>query len=91
MQRHPRAASAIEAWTKANGYEAAIWAALESNFHEAKKASEPFSVPAARRYLDQKVTAEQRTVAFAYIRSAPSSVRTPVRDAAAKKCWPYLT
>jgi hypothetical protein len=88
---HPRAVDVIEAWTKATGYDAAIWTALESNFHKEDKAGEPFNVPAALRYLDQKVTAEQRTVAFAYIRSAPSSVRTPVRDAAAAKWWPYVT
>ena len=90
---HPRAVDVIEAWTKANGYDAAIWTALESNFHKADKAGEPFSVPAALRYLDsnQKLDDTQRTSAFAYIRSAPSSVRTPVRDAAAAKWWPYVT
>jgi hypothetical protein len=91
--RHPRAVDVIEAWTKANGYDAGIWTALETNFHKADKAGEPFSVLAALRYLDsnQKLDATQRTSAFVYIRSAPSSVGTPVRDAAAAKWWPYVT
>jgi len=93
MGHHSGTVVVIEAWTKAKGYDAAIWTALESNFHKADKAGEPFSVPAAIRYLDnnQKLDATERTSAFAYIRSAPSSVRTPVRNAVAAKWWPYVT
>ena len=43
MERHPQAVATIKAWAKANGYDAAIWTAVASNFHEPDKAAEPFS------------------------------------------------
>lgn len=52
MERHPQAVATIKAWADANGYDAAIWTALASNFHDPDKAAEPFSVEAAIRYLE---------------------------------------
>jgi hypothetical protein len=40
-QRHPQAIGTIKAWARSNGYHAAIWTALASNFHERDKAG-PF-------------------------------------------------
>ncbi len=34
MQRHPEAVATIAAWAQTNGYDAAIWTALASNFEE---------------------------------------------------------
>lgn len=86
MERHPQAVTTIDAWAKANGYDAAIWTALASNFHEPDKAAEPFSVEAAIRYLET-LDAPKRAAALAYIRSAPPEVQTPVR-AAVNARWP---
>src|SRR5277367_5264124 len=47
MDRHPHALITIKAWAKTNAFDAAIWTALSSNFHETEKAGEPFSVEAA--------------------------------------------
>ena len=52
MERHSKAAATIKTWAQANGFDAAIWTALASNFHEPDKAGEPFSVEAAIRYLE---------------------------------------
>jgi hypothetical protein len=84
--RHPRSVEAIDAWIAANGYDAAIWTALASNFHEPNKAGEPFSVDAAIRYLE---TRDEATLdkALTYIRRAPTEVQTPVR-AAVNARWP---
>ena len=40
IERHPQAVKTIAAWVNANGFDAAIWAAFESNF--AEKAGELF-------------------------------------------------
>jgi hypothetical protein len=86
MQRHPQAVAAIKAWAKANGYDAAIWTALASNFREPDKAAERFSVEAAIRYLEA-LDAPKRAAALGYIRSAPPEVQTPVR-AVVNARWP---
>lgn len=86
VKRHPQSVAAITAWVKANDYDAAIWTALASNFHEPERAGEPFSVEAAIRYLD-----ELDKVCFAkalhYIWNAPPEVQTPVRTAVNAR-WP---
>jgi hypothetical protein len=87
MQRHPQAVVTITAWATSNGYDAAIWTALASNFDD--HGGEPFSVTAAIRYLE---TLEGRDAAkfgltLAYIRNAPTEVQTPVRDEVNKR-WP---
>ncbi|MCW5725612.1 MAG: hypothetical protein KIS81_11750 [Maricaulaceae bacterium] len=84
--RHPRSVEAIEAWIAANGYDAAIWTALASNFHEPNKAGEPFSIEAAIRYLAAQ-DAQTLNMALAYIRRAPAEVQTPVRTTVNAR-WP---
>lgn len=77
----------IAAWAQANGYDAAIWTALESNFREV--VGEPFSVTAAMQYLETLEGQDANTFASAldHIRSAPSEVETAVRDAVVRR-WP---
>ena len=84
--RHPEAVAAIRTWTHANGFDAAIWTALASNFDGADKAGEPFSVEAAIRYL-KRLNEARLGAALGYIRSAPPEVQTPVR-AAVNARWP---
>lgn len=86
MERHPKAVAAITAWAKANGYDAAIWTALASNFHEPDKAGEPFSVDATIRYLDQ-LDRLNFAKALRYIWNAPPEIQTPIR-AAVNARWP---
>ena len=86
VERHPQAVATIDAWAKANGYDAAIWTALARNFHEPDKAGEPFSVEAAIRNLET-LEAPKLCAALGYIRSAPPEVQTPVR-AAVNARWP---
>lgn len=89
MERHPQAVATIAAWSTANGYDAAIWTALASNFHEHGKAGELFSVAAAIGYLEQleRDDAARFARALAYIRKAPPEVETPVREGVARR-WP---
>ncbi len=89
MQRHPKAVAAIAAWAESNGYDAAIWAALKSNFDEPDKGGELFPVTAAIRYLEtlESRDAAKFAQALAYIRNAPVEVETPVRDEVNKR-WP---
>lgn len=89
MRRHPEAIATIAAWSTANGFDAAIWTALESNFGEHGKGGEPFSVTAAIRYLAklEERDAAQFARALDYIRKAPPEIETPVRDEVAKR-WP---
>ncbi len=88
MQRHPQAVATIAAWATANGYDAAIWTALASNFGEPDKGGEPFSVTAAIRYLEKLEARDPAKFARAldYIRKAPPEIDTPVRDEV-KKRW----
>ncbi len=89
MQRHPEAVATIGAWAASNGYDAAIWTALASNFDDPGKGGEPFSVTAAIRYLEtlEGQDAAKFARALTYIRKAPPEVETPVRDEVAKR-WP---
>lgn len=86
IERHPQAVDAIKVWAQANGYDAAIWTALASNFHEPTKAAKLFSVEAAVRYIEA-LEAPKRDAALGYVRSAPTEVQTPVR-AAVNARWP---
>ena len=89
MERHPEAVATIGAWAAANGYDAALWMAVKSNFDEPDKGGEPFSVSAAVQYLES-LEADDRTKfaeALAYIRKAPPEIETPVRERVAKR-WP---
>ena len=89
MEGHPQAVAAIAAWAASNGYDAAIWTALASNFDERDKGGEPFSVTAAIRYLEalESRDADAFARALAYVRNAPREVETPVRDEVNKR-WP---
>jgi hypothetical protein len=89
MERHPEVVATIAAWAAANGYDAAIWTALESNFDEPDKGGEPFSVSAAIQYLETLEDQDPAKFARAltYIRKAPPEVETPVRDEVAQR-WP---
>ena len=86
LGRHPKSVATIKTWAQASGFDAAIWTALASNFHEPEKAGEPFSVEAVIRYLET-ADAPKLSAALGYIRSAPSEVQTPVR-AAVDVRWP---
>ena len=88
MERHPQAVATIAAWAKANGYDAAIWTALASNFDEPEAGGEPFSVTAALGYLETLETRDADAfAALAYIKKAPIEVETPVREEVEKR-WP---
>ena len=82
MEQHPQAVATIAAWAESNGYDAAIWTALNSNFDEWGKGGEPFSVSAAIQYLETLESEDADTFARAltYIRKAPPEVDTPVRE-----------
>lgn len=86
IDRHPKAVTAIKTWAQSNGFDAAIWTALASNFDEPDKAGEPFSVEAAIRYLE-RLDPARLGAAVSYTRSAPPEVQTPVR-AAFNARWP---
>jgi hypothetical protein len=85
MERHPEAVATIGAWAAANGYDAAIWMAVKSNFDD--EGGEPFSVSAAMQYLEtlEGEDPAKFAQALAYIRKAPPEVETPVRDEVAKR------
>jgi hypothetical protein len=89
MRRHPEAIATIAAWAQSSGYDAAIWTALASNFHEPDKGGEPFSVTAAIRYLEALEGEDPAAFAsaVAYIHDAPDKVETPVREEVARR-WP---
>ena len=89
MERHPEAVATIGAWATANGYDAAIWMAVKSNFGDWGKGGEPFSVSAAIQYLETLEADEPArfAAALAYIRNAPPEIETPVRERVAKR-WP---
>lgn len=84
LERHPRAVKTITEWTSTQGFDAAIWTALSSNFGE--KTHEPFSIEAAIRHLEAR-DEETLGAALSYIRQAPPETKTPVRDAVDIR-WP---
>lgn len=77
-ENQPAACDTITAWAQANDWQAVIWTALLSNFEEEQH--EPFTVPAAIRYLNG-LNGETATRAFEYIRRAPTETMTPLRRA----------
>jgi len=87
LELHPHATETIADWAAADGYDAAIWTALESNFE--REAAEPFSVNAAQRFLEDlernDFAAFER--ALDYIRRAPEATQTPLRERVAAQ-WP---
>ncbi len=87
IERHPQVVETIADWALNAGYDAAIWTALDSNFDN--QTTEPFSVNAAMRFLENLEQRDQDAFARAldYIRRAPAATQTPVRDAATAQ-WP---
>jgi hypothetical protein len=85
--RHPHAVETIADWALHAGYDAVIWTALDSHFEN--RTTEPFSVNAAMRFLEQleQHDAEAFARALDYIRRAPGATQTPVRDRTAAQ-WP---
>jgi hypothetical protein len=77
-QNQPAACDTITAWAQANDWQTVIWTALLSNFEEEQR--EPFTVPAAIRYLNG-LNGETETRALEYIRRAPPETLTPLRRA----------
>ena len=64
MRRHPQAVATITAWAQSNGYDAAIWKIVASNFAEPDKGGEPFSVTAAIRVSRSAGNTGRRDVCF---------------------------
>lgn len=87
-ERHPQVVEIVKAWAIAIGYDAVVWTALASNFHEPGEANEAFSVDAAIRYLEA-LDVPTLASALSYIRQAPPEVQTPVR-AAVNTRWPMF-
>jgi len=83
-QRHPRALQTIQTWAAASGHDAVIWTALPSNFREQTRRA--YSVAAAMDYL-AGLAAPKREAALAYIRQAPSQVKSLLRAEVASR-WP---
>jgi hypothetical protein len=86
-RRHPHAVESIADWALHAGYDAAIWTALDSHFED--RTSEPFSVNAAMRFLENLEQHDGQAFARAldYIRRAPGATQTPVRERTATQ-WP---
>jgi hypothetical protein len=86
-RRHPHAVESIDDWALHAGYDAAIWTALDSHFED--RTSEPFSVNAAMRFLENLEQHDGQAFARAldYIRRAPGATQTPVRERTATQ-WP---
>jgi hypothetical protein len=84
--RHPRVVITIEAWAMRHGYQAAIWTALGSNFHERDKANMPFSVEAALAYL-ATLDGDRLDKALQYFRKAPPEISCALREAVDRR-WP---
>jgi len=66
----------IMEWIEIQGFDAAFWTALGSNFEE--KNGEPYSVASALKYLNS-LEGEKKAKAVEYIAKAPASVQTPFR------------
>jgi hypothetical protein len=89
-KRHPQVVETIADWALNAGYAAAIWTALDSYFDN--QTAEPFSVNAAMRFLENLEQHDPEAFARAldYIRRAPASTQTPVREATSAQ-WPEHT
>jgi len=74
----------FRAWLLSTTYDGAVWTALPSTFDA--KTGQTFSIEAAIGYLDG-LTRVSRKRAFEYIRRAPETTRTPLRQAFDAR-WP---
>jgi hypothetical protein len=69
--------STIEAWTKEQGFNAAIWTALPPSFE--KETGTRFSVENATQYI-RALPGSARQVAIEYLNRTPAEVSTPLRE-----------
>ncbi|MGH8546038.1 MAG: hypothetical protein ACREX3_20930 [Gammaproteobacteria bacterium] len=69
----------VRKWCRRNGYDGAVWTALESNFK--KEMGTEFSVKAALKYLEG-LPKNVRKEALRYIKNAPDCIDTLVRQKA---------
>lgn len=76
--RDPESMDSITAWASVKKLIGVVWTDLPSNFVE--KTGEPFSPERALAYLDA-LDDEGTKAALEYIRKAPCSIRTPLREA----------
>lgn len=72
----------IEAWTEENGFDAAIWTALQPKFRVVTRNT--FSVNTATEYI-RSLPDTTRRVAVEYFDKAPPEVITPLRKHLAKE------
>ena len=81
---HPqsRVEKTILDWVADNGFDAAIWTALGSNFEQ--KTGKSYSVENALAYIDS-LEESKKTIALEYISKAPPAVQTPFRARFEKK------
>lgn len=68
----------IERWRRRQGFDGVVWTALPANFED--HTERPLTAEDAIRYLLDLPTA-QRRAAEEYIRRAPASIQTPLRQA----------
>ena len=73
---------AIYQWCREQGFDAAVWTALTSNFK--KETETDFSIAAVMEYL-AGLPKNVRKEALKYISNAPDCVNTPVRQEAQKR------
>lgn len=78
VQRHPSAVRIICDWAAEYRFDAVIWTALAPNFRESQ--ARDFSVEAAMSYL-KALDPEKFALADEYIRKAPETIKTPLREA----------
>lgn len=72
----PTLSGRVNAWCVQNGFDAAIWTDLPSNFLE--RTGTPFSLGNAARYLE-RLDSDTLDLAREYIMKAPTTVQTPLR------------
>ena len=76
-QPQTRVEKTILDWVVDNGFDAAIWTALGSNFEQ--KTGKPYSFENALAYVDS-LEGSKKTIALEYISKAPALVQTPFRE-----------
>lgn len=79
MPRYDVGAAEISAWSRANGFDAVVWTALQPKFANVNGQA-PASQEIAVEYLRQ-LSPEVATAAREYVERAPAQIRTPFRVA----------
>ena len=82
LERHPHSVEAINAWALASAYDAVVWTALASNFHEPGKGERAF-LCRHRDPISRNTERPTLTLANALndIRQTPAGVQPPRRAA----------